>query len=199
MCSGNLWLRPSPQGHEWCSCIGDDVPSHDQVSGTAANLGLFLIALCPHLSLLFLFPQPGAWWMRKGTSLWPTSCLWKRRWRNESGTRRRRWIMHQMMCAWVGNWEVCLPLPHREEMGLTLSPSSSDMTTRLLGNTTGMWRTKLARVMRKTTSSSSERVMEFTTMSWRPGTQHIFLPQVSLGLCFRVRTLGYATLEIICT
>lgn len=29
-------------------------------------------------------------------------------------------------------------LPHREQMGLTLSPSSSDMTTRLLGNITGM-------------------------------------------------------------
>lgn len=42
------------------------------------------------------------------------------------------------VCVGWGSRSVSPFLPHREEMGLTLSPSSSDMTTRLLGNTTGM-------------------------------------------------------------
>lgn len=122
-----------------------------------------------HIDLFFLF-MTGVWWMKKEISLWPTSCQTKTHFASARETAMREWITCQKKC----NWELLMSCYVsnalcKKAMLTNCVCLIEGTTTRLPGSTTGTWRTKPARVTRRTTSSSSETEMVFTTMSLRRG------------------------------
>lgn len=111
------------------------------------------------------------WWTRKEISLWLTSYLTKTHFANARETVMRGWIICLKICKYTKLLLYTLFLfyiLYRGAMTWFVFVISG-MITRSQGSTTGTWRTKPARVMRRTTSLSSEMEMEFTTMNSRRG------------------------------
>lgn len=170
-----MWINPCAQ------VIFDSDPAPKDISGPAGvemmSQAMIRCLLCAAVfkhswlhkyTLTHLF-FTGEWWMRKEISLWLISCLMKTRFASARETVKRGWITCLRICNYVFAKLIRDPSSFTHGGVVDFYCCVLGTITRSQGSTTGTWRTKPARVMRRTTSSSLEMEMAFTTMSLRQG------------------------------
>lgn len=175
-----MWINPCAQ------VIFDSDPAPKDISGPA-GVEMMSQAMIRCLLWRLVFQQRMAawiqihtprlffteeWWMRKGISLWLISCLMRTHFASARETLRRGWIT----CLKICNYAFCEIHQRHSCVGLFTRGGLIDFyfcvlgtITRSQGSTIGTWKTKPARATRRTTSSSFEMEMAFTTMSLRRG------------------------------